>query len=93
MVQPLPRIVEELTGSTRGRPAWFGKYVFQVEVRHTSHPAFAYAMGDMTRPIASWSLWRDATWEDLQALPGSAVEFEAPRSHVPPRPIPAPHKP
>jgi hypothetical protein len=79
MVQPLPRIVEDLTGSVRARPSWFGKYVFQVEVKQTSHPAFAYAMGDMSRPIASWSVWRDATWQDLQALPKIATGAGLPK--------------
>lgn len=53
----------ELTGNTRGRPGWFGKYVMQVEKKWQS-----FNTPVSTIPLYSGYMWLDATWEDVYSL-------------------------
>lgn len=73
MVAPIPRCREVWTGRTRSRPFLFGlKFVTQVQVRVESHedrPVFT-PDGFLTRAdwIPLYTKWRDATWDDMQAI-------------------------
>lgn len=60
---PPKRFKYTLTGKTRGRPGWFGKYILQVEKRWAS-----FDTPFSKEELYSGFRWFDATWEDVQAL-------------------------
>lgn len=49
---------------------WFGRMVPQVEYLWTSYRAFDF---NRSEPLHTGLKWRDATWEDLQELPGFVI--------------------
>lgn len=69
-MKPPAKYRHECTGRARPRPGWRGRQVLQVEVRWTSFDAFDF---DCLHPLHTGLKWRDATWEDLQALPGFVI--------------------
>lgn len=73
----MPKIHEwELTGRARVRPGWRARLVLQVEVRTVAYSACPPMPGrdprtwreQMRREGEQLLHWRDASWEDMQAL-------------------------
>jgi len=74
------RYEHTLTGRARLRPAWFGRIVPQVQVLVKAFPVHEcppppnydearrkeWIERQRTTPTSSWTVWRDATWLDLQ---------------------------
>lgn len=78
MVAPVPEHETSLTGRTRHRPGWLGKFVLQVEVRIELYdpwgppPPRPGAPADSPLrprvPRDTWHVWRDARWHDIDEL-------------------------
>lgn len=61
MVMPMPRVIQTLTGNSRGRVTCFGAVVMQVEIQCDVY-GVAPGLANVTN---TYKIWRDAHRDDL----------------------------